>query len=95
MSRRQFWRWLLLGDEDWPWVSRLTLWQYLLVDWAIAVLAGLVAFAIAAAILRHFPPLGWLIAWIGTVSLVRPALARRRWRRIQAQVPPARTSTQN
>ena len=24
MSRRQFWRWLLLGDEDWPWVSRLT-----------------------------------------------------------------------
>jgi hypothetical protein len=55
MSRRQFWRWLLLGDEDWPWVSRLNLWQYLLVDWAIAVLAGLVAFAIAAAILRHFP----------------------------------------
>ena len=74
MSGRQSWRWLLLSDEDWPWVSRLPLWQYLLVDWAITVLAGLVAFAIAAAILRHFPAAGWLIAWIGTVTVVRPAL---------------------
>lgn len=74
-------------------MSRLPLWQYLLVDWAITVLAGLAAFAIAAAIQRHFPPAGWLIAWIGTVTVVRPALARRRWRRIRAHVPPARTGT--
>ena len=28
-------------------------------------------------------------------TVVRPALARRRWRRTQAHVPPARSSTQN
>lgn len=87
MSRRTFWRWLLLNEEL-PWMSRRPLWQYMLLDWAIWLLAGLVSFAIAAAVLRHFP-LWWLIVWVGTGALVRPALARRRWRRIQARVPPA------
>ena len=54
MSRRIFWRWLLLGADEWPWMSRRPLWQYLLLDWAIWVLAGLAAFAIATGILGHF-----------------------------------------
>jgi hypothetical protein len=94
MSRRPVWRWLLLGEE-WPWMSRRPLWEYLLLDWAIWVLAGLIAFAIAAAVLRHSPSLWWLIGWVGAGILVRPALARRRWRRMRAQVPPASTGTQN
>src|SRR5215470_15773028 len=88
MSRRLVWRWLLF-DEELSWMSRRPLWQYLLLDCAIFVFAGLIAAAIAAAILGQFPSFGWFIAWIGTATLVRPALARRRWRRIHAQAPPA------
>ena len=94
MSRRSVWRWLLL-NEDGPWMSRRPLWQYLLLDWAIWVLAGLIAFAIAAAALRHSPSFLWLIGWVGAGALVRPALARRRWRRMHAPVPPASVGTQN
>jgi hypothetical protein len=94
MSRRPIWRGLLLGEE-WPWMSQRPLWQYLLLDWAIWVLAGLIAFAIVAAVLRHVPSLSWLIGWVGAGTLVRPALARRRWRRMHAQVSPAGVGTQN
>ena len=94
MSRRMFWRWLLLGVDEWPWMSRRPLWQYLLLDWAMWALAGLAAFAIAAAILGHFD-VWWLIVWVGTGTLARPALARRRWRRIQALVSPGSAGTQN
>jgi hypothetical protein len=93
MSRRTLWRWLLL-NEDLPWMSRRPLWQYLLLDWAIWLLTGLVVSAIIAAVWRHFP-LWWLIGWVVAGTLVRPVLARRRWRRTQAQVPPASVSTQN
>jgi len=94
MSRRSAWRWLLLGEE-WPWISRGPLWQYLLLDWAIWVLAGFIAFAIGAAVLRHVPSFWWLIGWVGAGTLVRPALARRRWRRMHAQVLPPSVGTQN
>ncbi len=93
MSQRTFWRWLLL-NEGLPWTSRRPLWQYMLLDWAVWLLAGLVVSAVAAAVLGHFP-LWWFIGWVGAGTLVRPVLARRRWRRIQAQVPPASVSTQN
>jgi len=94
MSRRPGWRWLLFGQE-WPWVSRRPLWQYVLLDWAIWVLAGLAVFAIGAAVLRHVPSPWWLIGWAGAGTLARPALARRRWRRLHAQVPPASAGTQH
>lgn len=94
MSRRMFWRWLLLGVDEWPWMSGRPLWQYLLLDWAIWVLAGLAAFAIATGILGHFD-VWWLIVWIATGTLARPPLARRRWRRIQARVSPESADTQN
>ena len=94
MSQRLVWRWLLL-NEEWPWMSRRPLWQYLLLDWAIWVLAGLIAFAAAAAILPHSPSLSWLIGWVGAGTLVRHVLARRRWRRMHAHVPPASFGTQN
>jgi hypothetical protein len=76
-------------------MSRRTLWQYLLLDWAMWVLAGLIAFAAAAAALRDSPSLSWLIGWVGAGTLVRPTLARRRWRRMHTQVPPAGVGTQN
>jgi hypothetical protein len=76
-------------------MSRRPLWQYLHLDWASWVLAGLIAFAIVAAVLRHLPSLSWLIGWVGAGILVRPALARRPWRRIHAQVPPASVGSQN
>jgi hypothetical protein len=76
-------------------MSQRPLWQYLLVDWATWVLAGLIAFAIGAAVLRHVPSLAWLIGWVGAGTLVRPALARRRWQRLHAQGPPASTGIQN
>jgi hypothetical protein len=94
MNRGPVWRWLLL-NEEWPWMNRRPLWQYLLLDWAIWVLAGLIAFAIAIAALRHVPSFSWLIGWVGAGTLVRPVLARRRWRRMHAQVPPASVGTQN
>jgi hypothetical protein len=92
MSRRTFWRWLLLNREL-PWMG-IPLWQYLLLDFAAWLLAGLAVCAIAAAVTRHFP-LWWFIGWIGAGILVRPALARRRWRRIRAPVPPATVGIQN
>lgn len=92
MRQRTFWRWLLLNKEL-PWIN-IPLWQYLLLDWAAWLLAGLVVSAIVAAVLGHFP-LGWFIGWAGAGILVRPVLARRRWRRIQARVPAASVSTQN
>jgi hypothetical protein len=75
-------------------MSQRPLWQYLLLDWAIWVLAGLIAFAAAAA-LRDSSSLSWLIGWVGAGTLVRPALARRRRRRMHARVPPASVGTQN
>jgi hypothetical protein len=68
-------------------------WQYVLLDWAVWLLAGFAVSAIAAAVLGHFP-LWWFIGWVGAGALVRPVLARRRWRRIRARVPPASVSTQ-
>ena len=76
-------------------MRRRHLWQFLLLDWAIWVLAGLIAFAIVAAVLRHSPSLSWLIGWVGAGTVIRPAFARRRWRRIHAQGPPASVGTQN
>jgi hypothetical protein len=94
MSWRLFWRWLLL-DEQLPQISQRPLWQYLLFDWAVSVLALLAGFAIAAAIVRHYPlpPLIYLIMCAGTATLVRLPLTRRRWRRIQARVPPTSAGT--
>jgi hypothetical protein len=92
MSQRTFWRWLLLNKEL-PWIG-IPLWQYVLLDWAVWLLAGLAVSAIAAAVLGHFP-LWWFIGWVGAGTLVRPVLAYRRWRRIQERVPPASVSTQN
>jgi len=76
-------------------MSQRPLWQYVLFDWAIWVLAGLIAFAIGAAVLRQVPSLAWLIGWVGAGTLVRPAVARRRWRRLHAQMPPASIGTQH
>jgi hypothetical protein len=58
MSRRTFRRWLLLNEEL-PWMSRRPLWQYVLLDWAIWLLTGLVVSAIIAAVVRHFPLWWW------------------------------------
>ena len=92
MSQRTFWRWLLL-NKGLPWIG-IPLWQYVLLDWAAWLFAGLAVSAIAAAVLGHFP-LWWFIGWVGAGTLVRPVLAYRRWRRIQVQVPPASVSIQD
>ena len=94
MSQRPFWQWLLLNKE-WAWISRRPLWQYLLLYWARAVLGGLIGFAVAAALLRSFTPFGFLVWYIVAVTLVTPFIARRQWRRIQAQVHPASGDTQS
>jgi hypothetical protein len=95
MNRQRFRRWLLLDGTEWTWMGRRPLWQYLVLDWARAVIAGLIGFAIAAALLRHLPPPGSLIGFIGATILGRPFFARRHWQRIQAQVPPASDGTRN
>jgi hypothetical protein len=89
MSQRTFWRWLLL-NKGLPWIG-IPLWQYVLLDWAAWLLAGLVVSAIVGAVAGHFP-LAWFLGWAVAGILVRPVLARRRWRRIQVQVSPASVS---
>jgi hypothetical protein len=93
MSQRTFWRWLLL-NKGLPWIG-IPLWQYVLLDWAAWLIAGLVVSAIAAAVDMGRFPLWWFIGWLVAGTLVRPVLARRRWRRIQERVPSASVSTQN
>src|SRR6185312_6152085 len=71
MSQRPFWRWLL-RNKEWAWLSRRPIWQYMLFDWARAVLGVLIALAVVAALLRSLTPfsvVGWCIAGaaLGTV----------------------------
>ena len=91
MSQRPFWRWLLL-DKEWAWISRRPLRQYLLFHWARAVLGGLAALAVVAALLRSFSPFSFLVWYIAGATLgtssSRPAgggAARRKC------IPPAVT----
>jgi len=93
MSQRPFWRWLL-RDKEWTWMSRRPLRQYLLLHWARAVLAVLIALAIVAALLRSFTPFSFLVWYIVGATLGTIFFSRRRWRRGQAQVhPKSRAST--
>ena len=93
MSQQAFRRWLL-PNEELPWIRRRPFWQYALLDWAAWLLTGLVVSAVVTAILGHFP-LSWFIGWAGAGTVVRPVLARRRWRRIQARLRSASASTQD
>jgi hypothetical protein len=94
MSQRPFWRWLL-RDKEWAWMSRRPLWQYLLFHWARAVLGGLTALAVVAALLRSFTPFSFVVWYIVGATLGTVFFSRRRWRRGQAQVHPAGSDTQN
>ena len=94
MSQRPFWRWLLL-DKEWASMSRRPLWQYLLFHWARAVLGGLIALAVVAALLRSFSPVSFIVCYIVGATLGTVFISPRRWRRGQAQVHPARSDTQN
>ena len=94
MSQRLFWRWLL-RDKEWAWMSRRPLWQYLLFHWARAVLGGLIALAVVAALLPSFSPFSFVVWYIVGATLGTVFISPRRWRRGQAQVHPASIDTQN
>ena len=76
-------------------MSQRPLWQYLLLHWARAVLAGLIGLAIVAALLRSFTPFSFLVWYIVGATLATVFISSRRWRRSQAQVHPASSDTQN
>jgi hypothetical protein len=84
MSQRAFWQWLL-RNKEWAWMSRRPLWQYLLFHWARAVLGGLIALAVAAALLRSFTPFRVLVWYIVGGALGTVLFSSRRWRRGQAR----------
>ena len=71
------------------------LWQYLLLHWARAVLGGLTALAVAAALLRSFTPFSVLVWYIVGATLGTVFISHRRWQRGQAQAHTARSDTQN
>jgi hypothetical protein len=94
MSQRPFWQWLL-RNKEWAWMSRRPLWQYLLLHWARAVLGGLIALAVVAALLRSFTPFSALVWYIVGATLSTVFISSRRWRRGEAHVHPASSDTQN
>jgi len=94
MSQRSFRRWLL-RDKEWAWMSRRPLWQYLLLHWARAVLGGLIALAVVAALLRSFTPFSFVVWYIAGATLGTVFFSPRRWRRGQAQVHPVSGDSQN
>ena len=94
MSQRSFWRWLLY-DKEWAWMSRRPLSQYLLFHWARAVLGGLMALAVVAALLRSFSPFSFAVWYIVGAAFGTVFISPRRWRRGQAQVHPVSSDTQN
>ena len=76
-------------------MSRRPLWQYLLLHWARAVLGGLIALAVVAALLRSFTPFSSVVWYIAGAALGTVFFSRRRRRRGQAHVHPASSDTQN
>ena len=94
MNQRPFWRWLLL-DKEWASMSRRPLWQYLLFHWARAVLGGLIALAVVAALLRSFSPFSFVVWYIVGAAFGIVFISPRRWRRGQAQVHLESSETHN
>ena len=65
-------------------MSRRPLWQYLLFHWARAVLGGLMALAVVAALLRSFSPFSFAVWCIVGAALGTVFISPRRWRRGQS-----------
>jgi hypothetical protein len=81
--------------EEWAWMSRRPLWQYMPLHWARAVLGVLIALAVVAALLRSFTPFSFVVWYIAGATLGAVFFSPRRWRRGQAHVHPASSDTQN